>query len=968
MAEGFIAGVADFLAGVFYEAADVWIYIGTIGQGLVEVAALTAAEAIVRNNTRNRAQGAEIQLDINPSAPRRLQSGKRMNAGVLVDWYLESGDGSRLHTIIVLGQGKMGPITEIWSGGRKLEMGDLDEHDVSYTASSLEHLHRIDVKQYRSWESGHDDGTTNPRVWVTYHDGRTGQEADGQLVGLGQGWTNSYTMTGMAYVHCRYHWDSDNVKTPPDLEFVLTGADYYDRRKDTTAGGSGSHRLKDPTTWEPSANPMVILDHYMLGRYVPKLDAFGLPTGNFVRIFGIGLDPKFIPYGRFAAQANICDENVALKGGGTQKRYECHGFIYSDDEYGDAIRRICKCMVAKPTDYDGLFGVVGPDAKTPVMTIDDSEMVTGVQEMYKPKRSWMEHVGGVQGRYQEPQLSYRSIPYVSVVNPDWNAADGGEPRMVTYDLESEIDGERAERLATIYANLERRAATLVGQYPPKTIELEKGDWFIRTGPKWGEGGKAFEVMDCSYNPQAMLNTITSREVNPDDVVWDETTAGPGVTVPDQTSDGTFFAITPPSITVTEVSIAGASFSKPGLKIVATATDDRRALRMAVEIKRTLVSGEIVTATALVIPGLETSIVVQDGIVDGPGYSVRARYMGAVMRSAWCTPQTITPTGAFTIGGRSALSVVSDIESNANSIALAALKQTAWRAANDASLWIGGDRIGTYAMNTQETVDDNVLSIDLIGSRNVGDSAFVLNASTVVIGASGAFTAKNLSTLRTEHEGNTADVSFLMTSVGGASAQATLSLDVNGYVLGWKAYNGGSPINSGFYIYTDNFAIIGGSLTSPFYPFSVVGTTVKMLNVIIDTLEVNIVDTIHIKNASVSDSGSVQMVSSVSGSGSGFNTILSITVVLPYAAEVDLLFSATQGYASSSKDYGVKIKNGSTVLKELAYSTRAYLDVLCMFSAGNALAAGTYTFTVEWAGQDSGIAIDQGDLAVTWRYK
>ena len=45
---------------------------------------------------------------------------------------------------------------------------------------------------------------------------------------------------------------------------------------------------------------------------------------------GLGVATSNMDSTSFTTMANLCDENVNLSAGGTEKRYEAHGIIYSD--------------------------------------------------------------------------------------------------------------------------------------------------------------------------------------------------------------------------------------------------------------------------------------------------------------------------------------------------------------------------------------------------------------------------------------------------------------------------------------------------------------------------------------------------------------------------------------------------------------------------------------------------------------
>lgn len=583
-----------------------------------KVALLAGLNKVIANQNKPRQQGQLITLTVNPDEPRRLQVGKRLTAGVLIDWYVKGSKNDRLYLIVYLGEGPMGTCTRLFTGGRAIH------------GTPLTHGTRTVIPGWRSTESG----TRGDRLWVTYYDGRPGQTADSYLVSQSVGWSSNHVGTGCAYAIVEAQWDSDNMRSPPVLQFELEGAKLYDRRKDTTAGGSGSHRHDDPATWEVSDNPAVALDHYLLGRY----------TGA-VKTFGIGLDAADVPYDRFAALANLCDEDVDRKVSGTLKRYRSNGFLFSDRSYGDTIRDLCRAMNARPADFGGRIGVIDSEERTPVMTISDADVIESVPEQYSPKRSWGEMVSEVRGTYQDPAQLYQAVEYPRVSDAGWIAEDGGSPKEATLDLEMETDVERAQRLAYLYAVRERRQAQLTGTYSLRTIELEQGDWFVRAGGIFGTSpGKVFEVIDRSLDAASMTVTISAFEVDPADSAWDESAAAdpPPAAIG---NEDTLLDMAVPSLTVTGITLEGAAARLPAIKVEWTAPDDPRVRQIIVEAVPQ--AGGVPTSAVMDVETGEVTFT--NGITDDTDYHVRARYVGTFYPSEWTATFEVTTTGDYSVG-------------------------------------------------------------------------------------------------------------------------------------------------------------------------------------------------------------------------------------------------------------------------------------------------------------------------------
>jgi hypothetical protein len=589
----------------------------------IKLALLTSANAVIANQNKPEQQGGLVTMTINANEPRRLIIGQRETGGVLVDWQIKGSKNQNLFMVVYLGEGPMGRLMKVRAGGRDV-----------YT-SPINHGVRTTIPNFRS---GGD------RLWVTYYDGRPGQTADSYMQSEFPGtWTSNHRGTGCAYVIVEAQWDSDNLTSPPAMSFVVEGAKLYDRRLDSTAGGSGSHRLTNPATWTLSKNPRVALDHYLLGRY----------SGS-IRTFGIGLDPADVPYAEFAAGANLCDESVPLKAGGSQPRYEANGFLFADRSYKDTIKDLCRAMNARAADHGGRIAILDGVAKTPVMTLTEDDLIEGTVDQYRPKQSWGELISGVQGTYIDARQSYQPVPYPDITNAAWDAEDNGQTKMDVFDLEMETNQERAERLATLYAMLKRRQARLSGTYKFRAIQLEQGDWFIRSGGKFG-AGKVFEVIDRSFDPRTLTVSIAAFEVDPNDTAWDEDEAADEADAPSEDAS-TLPGLGLPDVSITAFSYTVGDFTFPAFRFVNNLAADPVPYGIHIEYAFSDEAttpgptGEVFTQT---MPATMAQAAVY-GLFPDKAYVIRLRHFSADTLGDWTEWSEVTTSDAYAAGEAAAM--------------------------------------------------------------------------------------------------------------------------------------------------------------------------------------------------------------------------------------------------------------------------------------------------------------------------
>ena len=550
MAEAVIIPALKFVGGVLFPAAG-----ASIGAKIASVAAWTALSVgvnqVVAAQRSFPNQGRVLDLGISSDMPRRIQIGRRANAGILVDWHTRGNKNQFLYLVVYLHDGPADLPNRIWADGRIVYNGQLN------------HGQQVELTEYRSPDA---------RAWVTCYDGRPGQTVDAELQSEFSVGTN-YRGEGFSYAVIKLLWDPDTTAVLPGFAFEGGGSHFYDRRLDTTAGGSGSHRLNDPATWQSSQNPAVALDHYLLGRSW---------SGDSRPRFGVGLDAADVPYSRFASLANICEEQVSLQVSGTQDRYQANGFIESNQQHKTVILELCKAMDARPADFGGQVSAISHAASSSIMTITDEDVVANIPESYQPKRSWAELVAGAQGTYQDPNSGFRPVEYPRVEDASWATEDGGVAKTVEVSFPFETDPARAQRLARLYVQKERRQAVLSGAYLPRTIELEEGDWFTRSGDRFG-GGKVFEVISPPIlDPNTMTVQITAIEVDPTDSAWDNADEVQ-VDVPVGDPNTTPPVLPVPNVTFSTVTYTFGQYSFTGLRYNHTEFDDGLAVTIEIEV-------------------------------------------------------------------------------------------------------------------------------------------------------------------------------------------------------------------------------------------------------------------------------------------------------------------------------------------------------------------------------------------------
>lgn len=349
---------------------------------------------------------------------------------------------------------------------------------------------------------------------VYFRDGSAGQTPPAALVASSEGqYLSTDTMTGCAHVIVRYK-GSETVWSGgrPRFRWYVQGDYCFDPRDDVLFAGAQDR--DDPTTWGPSANPIIIALNYRHGFY---------NNGELVCGRGIPWDQAIGDRDELIASANICDEAVTLKAGGTQVRYKCGLLIGADEGYGDVLNKLAAACGGEVVVRRGRMEIIPGAARTPHAGFTDLDLVVGEPIEFSPFLSDSERVNTVIPRYPEGENFWdiSSAPMRRVL-ADLEIDGNGvaKPYELELDLEAVPDGVQAQRIGEIrrrQARLERAALVTL---PPRFINLEVGDWIPWTSARYLDGATVmFRVMREELRVDR-TQRVTLREISEEAYEWD----------------------------------------------------------------------------------------------------------------------------------------------------------------------------------------------------------------------------------------------------------------------------------------------------------------------------------------------------------------------------------------------------------------------------------------------------------------
>lgn len=335
-----------------------------------------------------------------------------------------------------------------------------------------------------------------------------GSAANAINISARMGSTRRYT--GCAYVHLKHKLTGNSSKTDsPFAQSITTritirgdGAYFYDPRLDSTvAGGTGSHRANDQTTWawsdDACRNPALALLFYLLGW-----------TINGDLSVGKGIPAARIDLESFAVAANICDESVSTVAG-SEPRYRCDGVWSEGDAPTTVIDMLKACMNADLDDVDGKLRLsVFHNDLTEIDAAFTADDVLGSFD-WQPAPPLNESFNVVRGVYTDPSDAslYQPVDYpeVAITSPD------GIERVLPFDMPMVESATQAQRLAGLRLTRQQYGGTFKAEFQATAWAVQKNSVITLTFPPLGFVDKLFRVAEMSLRVDGIVPMVLREE-------------------------------------------------------------------------------------------------------------------------------------------------------------------------------------------------------------------------------------------------------------------------------------------------------------------------------------------------------------------------------------------------------------------------------------------------------------------------
>ncbi|MEC8194791.1 MAG: phage tail protein, partial [Pseudomonadota bacterium] len=340
--------------------------------------------------------------------PRSFIMGRTGTAGSLV-WHSEWGKAGKTPNayytrVIALSDLPIAGLAKVFVGGVPVTLGP----ETSEWGHPVAEYHRKDkdhlwIKFYDGTQTVADPflvNTVGPQAAVPYEASRRGE--------------------GVAYAIVTSRIDEKLFTGFPEAFFVLDGVPLYDPSRDSSVGGSGTHRYNDPTTWGGDG------DHY------PAVQAYNINRGISYKgqwFYGLqSVAAARLPAANWIAQIEKC--RIQVEGAdGLEPSFRSGGEILVDTEIGKTQEEILACCSGRMSERGGTFKILVGAPDPAVATITDGDILDTAPQGQDPFQSLSETMNGLIATYPNPDEAFKSRQAPPVFRPDLEAEDGGRRLM-----------------------------------------------------------------------------------------------------------------------------------------------------------------------------------------------------------------------------------------------------------------------------------------------------------------------------------------------------------------------------------------------------------------------------------------------------------------------------------------------------------------------------------------------------------
>jgi hypothetical protein len=334
------------------------------------------------------------------------------------------------------------------------------------------------------------------RLSIHRHLGDTAQFVDQYLQAAFEEWDATHIGTGLTYSAFRLDRDATVYPSGAPNTFFALGKwrKLYDPRKDSTNGGSGSHRVDDAGTWEWSNNAALAIRDYITGGSI-------VYSGTPDKRLGVGeLDSRIDDPFTIAA-ANICDETVLIPSG-SQARYTCDTQLSCSTVHLDNLRILQSSLAGHVSYTGGKYRIFAGAYISPSVTITGDDVLDKVDVSTHPTGADLYNT--VVGTFFDEDREWIQNAYPVITDPTY-VSDDGITANKKLDLLATRTNYRCQRMAiqTLRKSRNKTFVQFAG-LSPKAMDIGEWETFYVTIPEYGWVAMVFTCLTWKFLPSGLI--------------------------------------------------------------------------------------------------------------------------------------------------------------------------------------------------------------------------------------------------------------------------------------------------------------------------------------------------------------------------------------------------------------------------------------------------------------------------------
>lgn len=331
-------------------------------------------------------------------------------------------------------------------------------------------------------------------------------------------WQSDMIGRGVAYAVFTARYQNNGLWAGgfPSLTFEISSIPLYDVRKDSSVGGSGSHRWNNPATWEPSNNNMVRAYNVMRGIYYGNEWVYGGQNWPAFRL----------PVASWMAGQNACDVSI-----GGENQFYGGGMVECDVEIASTVEELLRGASGLIAEVGGIYKIRIGAPGAPVYAFTDDNILVTREQGYSPFPGLEDTYNIVRLTYTEPTEKWSSKESPERRDATMIVSDDNRELPMSVDLPWTLSNRVAQRIG-LTALLNGRRFRRHQQYlPPEAWLLEPLDVVAWSSVHNGYMSKSFDLEQIT-GESSLVQGVTIRENDPTDYDWNpETDELPYETIP-----------------------------------------------------------------------------------------------------------------------------------------------------------------------------------------------------------------------------------------------------------------------------------------------------------------------------------------------------------------------------------------------------------------------------------------------------